>query len=100
MTETGKMLLKIAVLLVPAIALFATLYTGKSGGGIGGGGYDLSELVYGGLFTLFVAGWNVWVFVALLTARTDLDRQYNKILLTVGILILIPVVIWFVKQLR
>jgi hypothetical protein len=100
MTETGKMILKLTVLIAPSLIVLCTLYLGKNGGGIGGGGYDLSELVYSGLLTLFIVGWNIWVLVSLLMAKTDADRQYDKILLVIGVLALIVAAVWFFKQLR
>ena len=100
MTETGKMITKLIVLIIPAIALFCTLYPWQKGTGIGGGGYDLSELVYGSLFTLFLACWNIWVLVSLLAAKTQADKLNNKILLAIGVVMLVVAMIWFFKQLR
>ena len=99
MAETGKMIIKLAVLVVPAIILFCSLYIDNKGDGVGGGGYDLSELVYSGFFTLFVICWNVWVIVSLLMAKTALDKQNNMILLAIGVLALIGAAIWFNKHL-
>ncbi|MBE9661714.1 hypothetical protein [Mucilaginibacter myungsuensis] len=101
MTETGKLILKLTVLTVPALILFCTLYPWqKEGSSIGGGGYDLSELVYSGCFTLFVVCWNVWVFVALLSAKTDAAKLNNKILLAIGVVVMVAVAVWFFRQLR
>jgi hypothetical protein len=100
MTETGKMILKLTVLIAPSLIVFCTLYMGQKGDGVGGGGYDLSELIYSGLLTLFIVGWDVWVFVSLMMAKTDAGRLNNKILLIIGLLALIVAAVWFFKQLR
>jgi hypothetical protein len=100
MTETGKLILKLTVLIVPSIIVLFTLYGGPKGGGIGGGGYDLSELVYSGLLTVFIFGWNIWVLVALSTAKTPAARLSNQILLGIGIAALIVAAVWFFKQVR
>nr|WP_067057444.1 hypothetical protein [Mucilaginibacter sp. L294] len=100
MTETGKMILKLTVLIAPSIVVLCTLYLGPKGGSVGGGGYDLSELVYSGLLTLFIVGWNIWIFLSLLLAKTPAARQNNQILLIIGVLALITVAVWFFKQLR
>ena len=100
MTETGKLLIKIATLVVPAIVLYFTLYGGPKGTGVGGGGYDLSELVYGGIFVIYLVVWNVWMLIALVAAKTPAAKQSNTILLVVGFIALIATVAWFVKFLR
>jgi hypothetical protein len=53
MTETGKLILKLTVLIVPTAIVLFTLYGGPKGNGGGGGGYDLSELVYSGFVNCF-----------------------------------------------
>jgi len=99
MTETGKFIFKLIVLILPSIVVLCTLYTGPKGGGVGGGSYDLSELVYSGLLTVFIFGWNIWVLAALLMAKTPAAKLNNQILLAMGILALIAVATWFFKQL-
>jgi hypothetical protein len=64
------------------------------------GGYDLSELVYSGLLTIFIVGWNVWVFVSFLVAKTPAARLNNQILLFIGVIAIIAAAVWFFKQLR
>lgn len=100
MTETGKMILKLTVLIAPSIVVLCTLYGGPKGGGIGGGSYDLSELVYSGLLTVFIVGWNIWIAVSLSFAKTPAARLNNQILLAIGVLALIVTAVWFFKQLR
>jgi len=100
MTETNKMILKLIVLITPSSIVLCTLYIGQKGDGVGGGGYDLSELVYSGLLTLFIVGWNIWVLVPLLMAKTDAARLNNMILLCIGLVALIASGIWFFKQLH
>ena len=100
MTETGKMILKLTVLIAPSIIVLCTLYGGPKGGGIGGGGYDLSELVYSGLLTVFIIGWNIWIVVSLFLAKTPAARLNNQILLAIGVFALIVTAVWFFKQLR
>lgn len=100
MTETGKSLIKIATMGVPAIVLYFTLYGGPKGTGVGGGGYDLSELMYGGIFVIYLVVWNVWMLIALVAAKTPAAKQSNTILLVVGIIALIATAAWFIKFLR
>jgi Kef-type K+ transport system membrane component KefB len=100
MTETGKLILKLTVLIVPTAIVLFTLYGGPKGNGGGGGGYDLSELVYSGLLTVFIFGWNIWVLVALSTAKTPAARLNNQLLLCIAIIALIVAAVWFFKQLR
>ena len=99
MTKTGKTLFKLAILIVPGLTLFSTLYLGSKGDGAGGGSYDLSELVYSGLFTFFVICWNVWGLVSLTTAKTPADQRNDRILLLVGITTLIGSTVWFIRHL-
>ncbi|WP_295767908.1 hypothetical protein [uncultured Mucilaginibacter sp.] len=94
------MLWKLAILIVSGVVLLCTLYTGSKGNGIGGGGYDLSELVYSCVYTLFVVCWNIWMTTALLMSKTALDKQNNKILLIIGVIVLIASATWFFRFLR
>ena len=100
MTDTGKLIIKIATLVVPAIVLYCTLYGGQKGTGVGGGGYDLSELVYGGIFVIYLVVWNIWMLIALVAAKTPAAKQNNTILLIVGLIALIATSVWFIKFLR
>jgi hypothetical protein len=99
MTETGKLILKLMVLIVPSVIVLFTLYGGPKGNGGGGGGYDLSEFVYSGLLTVFIFGWNIWMLVALSGAKTPAARLSNQVLLGIGIAALIVTAVWFFKQL-
>lgn len=100
MTESGELILKLTVLIAPSLIVLYTLYGGPKGGGIGGGGYDLSELVYSGLLTIFILGWNVWVLIGLFTSKSSVGKLNNQILLGIGIVALIIAAFWFLKQLR
>lgn len=100
MIETGKLILKVIVLIVPSAIVLCTLYAGPKSGGIGGVGYDLSELVYSGLLTVFIFGWNIWVLIALLSAKTSAGKLNNQILLSIGIIAFLVTAYWFFKQLR
>ena len=100
MSETGKLILKLMVLIVPSVIVLVSLYGGPKGNGGGGGGYDLSEFVYSGLLTVFIFGWNIWLLVALSNAKTPAARLNNQILLGVGVIALIVTAVWFFKQLN
>jgi hypothetical protein len=98
MTEIGKLILKLAVLVVPSIVVLYILYAGPKGDGVGGGGYDLSELVYSGSLTLFIFVWNIWVLVVLLNAKTPVSKLNNQILLAIGFLAFITSAFWFLNS--
>ena len=100
MTDTGKMILKLIVLIAPSLFVLWVLYFDQKSDSSGGGGYDLSELVYSGLLTLFIVGWNVWMLISLLIAKTAVDKHNHKILLGVGVLVLVASAVWFFKQLH
>jgi hypothetical protein len=100
MTNTGKMVTKLIVLIIPAVILLFLLYGDKKGNGIGGGSYDLSEMVYSGLYSLYVLCWNLWIMVLLLMAKTAADKHSSQVLLIIGIITLIAAVVWFFKYLN
>jgi len=70
------------------------LHDGGSGGGIGGGGYDLSGLVYGSLLFGCVLIWLLWMLVSYLTSKDIANRKLHLTLLLTGLAALVAA--WFI----
>jgi hypothetical protein len=94
MTSTSKFILKLSFLVVPFTILSLILHDGGSGGGIGGGGYDLSGLVYGMLLFAVVIIWLLWMGISYAVSKTFAGKKMHIKLLIIGLIVLIAA--WFI----
>jgi len=94
MTSTNKFILKISFLVVPFIIFSLVLHDGGSGGSIGGGGYDLSGLVYGSMLFAVIIIWLIWMMISYSLSKTAIDKKLHFRLLIIGLIALIAA--WFV----
>ena len=94
MTGTNKFILKATFLIVPFATLSLILHDGSSSGSIGGGGYDLSGLVYGSLLFAIIFVWLVWMLISYSVSKTLADKKIHQKLLIMGIISLVAA--WFV----
>ena len=94
MTSTSKFILKLSFLVVPFIIFSLVLYDGGSGGSIGGGGYDLSGLVYGSMLFAVIIIWLIWMLIGYSLSKTAIDKKQHLRLLVIGLTALIAA--WFV----
>jgi Ca2+/Na+ antiporter len=94
MNSVSRFIFKLSFLLVPFGILTLVLHDGGTGGGIGGGGYDLSGLVYGSILFACIMIWMLWMLISCLISKTTVDRKLYSLLLAVGLLAL--VVAWFI----
>ncbi|HKG07950.1 MAG TPA: hypothetical protein VKB19_15900 [Pedobacter sp.] len=94
MSNTSKFILKLSFLAVPYGILTLILHDGGSGGSIGGGGYDLSGLVYGLMLFAVVIIWLLWMLISYLISKTDADKKLHLKLLLIGLIALVAA--WFV----
>lgn len=94
MTGTGKFILKLSFLVIPFSILSLVLHDGSSGGSIGGGGYDLSGLVYGLMLFAVIIVWLLWMLVSYSLSKTALDKKLHLKLLLIGLIALIAA--WFI----
>lgn len=93
-SSTSKFVLKISILLIPYIILSLILHDGGSGGGIGGGGYDLSGLVYGLLLFAVTIIWLIWMGISYVVSKTAAGKKLHLRLLIIGLIALIAA--WFI----
>jgi len=91
-----KFFLKLSFLLVPFAILSLILHDGGAGDGIGGGGYDLSGLVYGSLLFALVIIWLIWMLISYSFGKTPEDKKLHLGLLLAGLLALVAA--WFITQ--
>jgi len=84
-----KIIGKLAFLVIPFSIFTLILHDGGSGGHIGGGGYDLSGLVYGLALFACIGVWMIWMLICLLIKKTKSDRKIYLKLFLIGILALI-----------
>jgi Kef-type K+ transport system membrane component KefB len=89
MTSTGKFILKLSFLIIPFSILNLILHASGASGGVGGGGYDLSGLVYGSLLYTVIIIWLIWMLISYLLSNTKSDRSSNLQLLLLGLLALV-----------
>jgi hypothetical protein len=93
-SSTSKFVLKITILLIPYIMLSLILHDGGSGGGVGGGGYDLSGLVYGLLLFTVTIVWLIWMGISYAVSKTAAGKKLHLRLLIIGLVALIAA--WFI----
>lgn len=93
-SSTSKFVLKISILLIPYIILSLILHDGGSSGSIGGGGYDLSGLVYGLLLFAVTIIWLIWMGISYAVSKTAAGKKLHRSLLTIGLIALIAA--WFI----
>ena len=89
MSSTTKFILKLSSLIVPFVILSLILHDGGTSGGVGGGGYDLSGLVYGSLLFAIIIVWQVWMLIGYAISKTPIDKKLHMRLLITGIIALI-----------
>lgn len=94
MTNTNKFLIKLSFLIVPFAVFSLILLDGVSNGGIGGGGYDLSGLVYGSLLFATTIIWLIWMLISYSLSKTAADKKLHLKLLITGLIALIAA--WFI----
>ncbi|MES2456190.1 MAG: hypothetical protein V4594_11630 [Bacteroidota bacterium] len=94
MRPNNRFILKLSFLLVPFSILTLVLHDGSSSGGVGGGGYDLSGLVYGSLLFICILIWLLWMLISYFTSKIALDQKLHLILLAIGIAALVAA--WFI----
>jgi hypothetical protein len=70
------------------------LHDGGSGGGVGGGGYDLSGLVYGLLLFTVTIVWLIWMGISYAVSKTAAGKKLHLRLLIIGLVALIAA--WFI----
>jgi len=93
MTITTGFIIKLLCLLVPFTILTLVLHSGGSSGGVGGGGYDLSGLVYGGLLFAVVIIWFLWMLIGYFNAKDAIQNQ-QLLLLIIGVAAFVAA--WFI----
>jgi hypothetical protein len=94
MSSTGKFILKLSFLVVPFLILSLVLHDGPSGASVGGGGYDLSGLVYGSMLFAVIMVWLMWMLISYSRSKTAIDKKLHLRLLMIGLTALIAA--WFV----
>ncbi|TKC06094.1 hypothetical protein [Pedobacter frigoris] len=92
--NSTKFILKLFFLIVPFIILSLVLHDGGSGGSIGGGGYDLSGLVYGLLLFAVVIIWLIWMLISYSISKNATDKKLHLKLLLIGLTALVAA--WFI----
>lgn len=92
--STNKAILKLSFLLIPFGILTAVLHDGQSSGGVGGGGYDLSGLVYGMAMFACIIVWMIWMLISYSISKTEIDQKWQLRLLAIGAIALVAA--WFV----
>lgn len=92
--STSKFVIKISILLIPYIILTFILHDGGSSGGVGGGGYDLSGLVYGLLLFTVTGIWLIWMGISYLVSKNAEGKKLHLRLLILGMIALIAA--WFI----
>ncbi|KQR70192.1 hypothetical protein [Pedobacter sp. Leaf176] len=82
-------IIKLCFLIVPFIILALILLDNGGNGGVGGGGYDLSGLVYGlALFAVIIL-WLTYILLGYLWVKTPAERKAQHLLTISGITALI-----------
>ncbi|MHA4894676.1 hypothetical protein ACXZ1K_07995 [Pedobacter sp. PWIIR3] len=94
MTITTGFIIKLICLALPFTILTFILHDGSSSGGIGGGGYDLSGLVYGSLLFAVIIIWLLWMLISYSNAKDSNQSTQQLILTAIGVVALIAA--WFI----
>lgn len=94
MTSNSKFILKLAILAVPYTVLSLVLHDGTSSGGIGGGSYDLSGMVYGLMLFAVTIIWLIWMSITYFITKTESNKKLHGRLIVIGLLALIAT--WFI----
>ena len=94
MTNSSKFIIKLASLAIPFTILSLVLHDGDNNGGIGGGSYDLSGLVYGMALFMVIIIWLVWMFISYSLSKTEANKKLHLKLLAIGLASLIAA--WFI----
>ena len=94
MTSYSKFILKLSFLIVPFTILSLILHDGGTSGGVGGGGYDLSGLVYGSLLFAVIIIWLIWMLISYSISKTAAVKKLHLRLLITGLVALIAA--WFI----
>jgi len=89
-----KFILKLSFLVIPFVILSLVLHDGSSGGSIGGGGYDLSGLVYGSMLFAAIIMWMIWMLISYSISTTAMGKKLHLRLLLIGVIALIAA--WFI----
>jgi len=92
--STSKLVLKMSILLIPYIIFSLILHDGGSSGGVGGGGYDLSGLVYGLLLFAVTIIWLIWMGISYAVSKSAGGKKLHLRLLLLGLIALIAA--WFI----
>lgn len=91
--STTEFIIKLACLLIPFTILTFVLHDGGSSGGVGGGGYDLSGLVYGSLLFAIIIIWLIWMLISYFAGK-DVNQSLQLVLLGIGVIALVAA--WFI----
>ena len=94
MTSRSQFILKISFLIIPFAILSLILHDGGTSGGVGGGGYDLSGLVYGSALFAVIILWMIWMIIAFLISKTQTSKTLHLRLIIIGVIALISA--WFI----
>ena len=89
-----KFLFKLSFLLIPFAILSLILHDGGKSGGVGGGGYDLSGLVYGSLLFAVIIIWFIWMLISYSINKIAAAKKFYVRLLIIGLLALVAA--WFI----
>ena len=92
--NSSKFILKLSFLAIPFAILSLILHDGSTSGGVGGGGYDLSGLVYGSLLFTVIVIWLIWMLISYSISKTAADKTLQLRLLIIGLIALIAA--WFI----
>lgn len=92
--NTNKLIFRLAFLIVPFGIFTLILHDGQSTGSFGGGGYDLSGLIYGMLLFTAITLWMIWMLICYFISKTPPNRKMYLKLLFIGIIALIAA--WFI----
>ncbi|RZM29527.1 MAG: hypothetical protein EOO88_04515 [Pedobacter sp.] len=92
--SSKKFFLKLSFLIIPFAILSLILHDGRSSGGVGGGGYDLSGLVYGLLLFTAIIIWLLWMLISYIISKTKIDKKMHMRLIIIGLIALVAA--WFI----
>ena len=94
MTIRNQFILKLSFLIIPFAILSLILHDGSTSGGVGGGGYDLSGLVYGSALFGVIIFWMIWMIIAYFMSKTSTGKKLHLRLIMIGITALVAA--WFI----